>query len=264
MLTLDRSDIERTGLTQVADILREISINGPSLSLNTNNGNTSGNSSVNLRNCQANRTLVLVNGRRWVSDNGLAGSVDLSSIPTAAVERIEILKDGASALYGSDALCGVINIQTRRSFDGAQVDAYYGEYDDGDGGREAYSFTVGGSGDRYSGLLNLSYTKQNPVSAGDRDISAVPLFGFPSNVSAPGRASPVGPFGNFTVPGRGNIILDPNRPGCVVNQPCAPGTADDFRAFNFLTDGYNFAPDNYLIQPQKTYSVFGQVGYLAY
>lgn len=261
VLSLERADLERTGLTQVADILREISVNGPSLSLNTNNGNTSGNSSVNLRNCASNRTLVLVNGKRWVTDNGLAGAVDLSTIPVSAIERIEILKDGASALYGSDALCGVINIQTRKSFDGAQADAYYGRYDEGDGQREAYSFTVGGSGDRFSSLLNLSYTKQESVSAGDREISAVPLFGFPANVSAPGRASPTGPFGNFTVPGRGNITLDPSRPGCLPNQLCAPATANDFRTFNFLTDGYNFAPDNHLVQPQQTRSLFGSVAY---
>lgn len=262
VLSLSRQEIERTGLTQLADILRDLSVNGPSLSLNTNNGNTSGNSSVNLRNCASNRTLVLVNGRRWVSGNGLDGTVDLSSIPLAAVDRIDVLKDGASALYGSDAICGVINVQTRTDFEGAEFSAYRGQYDEGDGERESYDFTIGGSTDRWSGLINLSYTEQGAVSAGARDISAIPLFGFPANVSAPGRASPVGPYGNFTVTGRGNIILDPNRPGCQVNQVCAPtvGT-NDFRTFNFLTDGYNFAPDNYLIQPQKTYAVFGQTSY---
>ncbi|MGQ0800803.1 MAG: TonB-dependent receptor plug domain-containing protein, partial [Pseudomarimonas sp.] len=261
VLSISRNDLDRSGLTQIADVIREISVNGPSLSLATNNGNTSGNSSVNLRNCASNRTLVLVNGRRWVSDNGLAGSVDLSSIPLAAVDRIEVLKDGASALYGSDAICGVINIHTRNSFDGAQGNAYFGEYDEGDGQRESYSFTVGGGSDRYSGLLSMAYTDDRSVSAGDREISAIPLFGFPANVSAPGRASPVGPFGNFTVPGRGNIILDPNNPGCRPNQVCAPASANDFRPFNFLTDGYNFAPDNHLLQPQKTRSLFGQVSY---
>lgn len=262
VLSITRQEIERTGLTQLADIMRELSVNGPSLSLNTNNGNTSGNSSVNLRNCASNRTLVLVNGRRWVSNNGLDGTVDLSSIPLAAVDRIDVLKDGASALYGSDALCGVINIQTRTNFEGAQATAYIGRYQQGDGEREAYSFTIGGASDRWSGLLNMSYTQQDEVSAGDRAISAVPLFGFPANVSSPGRASPVGPFGNFNVPGRGNITLDPNRPGCQVNQVCAPtvGTTD-FRNYNFLTDGYNFAPDNHLVQPQKTYALFGQASY---
>ncbi|WP_337244241.1 TonB-dependent receptor [Luteimonas sp. gir] len=260
VLSITRQELEATGLNQVSDVLREISANGPSLSLNTNNGNTSGNSSVNLRNCAANRTLVLVNGRRWVSDNGLSGSVDLNSIPFAAVERVEVLKDGASALYGSDAICGVVNIQTRRDFDGAQFNANYGQYSQGDGARESYDFTVGGSTERFSGLLSLSYNKQDSVSAGDRDISAVPLYGFPSTVSAPGRASPVGPYGNFTVAGR-NLILDPSNPGCLPNQVCSPAAQSDFRPFNFLTDGYNFAPDNYLVQPQKTYSVFGQVGY---
>lgn len=261
VLAISREELQRSGLTQVADVLREISVNGPSLSLNTNNGNTSGNSSVNLRNCFSNLTLVLVNGRRWVSSNALDGSVDLSSIPMAAVERIEVLKDGASALYGSDAICGVVNIQTRRDFDSAQFNAYYGQFSQGDGARKSYDFTVGGASDRFSGLLNLAYTEQDGVSAGARDISAIPLYGFPASVSTPGRASPTGPYGNFTVPGLGNIILDPSRPGCLPNQACAPGTAGDFRPFNFLTDGYNFAPDNHLVQPQRTYSLFGQASY---
>ncbi|MEF3082782.1 TonB-dependent receptor [Luteimonas sp. SMYT11W] len=260
VLAITRQELEATGLTQVADVLREISANGPALSLNTNNGNTSGNSSVNLRNCGANRTLVLVNGRRWVSDNGLSGSVDLNSIPFAAIERVEVLKDGASALYGSDAICGVVNIQTRRDFDGAQFNANYGQYTDGDGARETYDFTLGGSTERFSGLLSMSYNKQEAISAGDREISAVPLFGFPATVSTPGRASPVGPYGNFTVAGR-NIILDPSRPGCLPNQVCTAATRGDFRNYNFLTDGYNFAPDNYLVQPQKSYSLFGQASY---
>lgn len=261
VLSFERADIEKTGLTSLAEVLKEISVNGPSLSLNTNNGNTSGNSGVNLRNCASNRTLVLVNGKRWVSNNGLAGSVDLSSIPLAAVERFEVLKDGASALYGSDALCGVINIQTRSDFDGMEVSAYYGEYDEGDGERQSYSLTAGGSNDKFSGMFNVAYTEQKPVFAGDRTISAVPLFGFPANVSSPGRASGVGPFGNFTVTGRGNITLDPTKPGCRANQVCAPTSAADFKPFDFQTDGYNFAPDNYLTQPQKAYSAFGQMGY---
>lgn len=262
VLSIERAELERTGLTQVADILRELSINGPSLSLNTNNGNTSGNSSVNLRNCASNLTLVLVNGRRWVSNNGLGGAVDLGSIPTSAIERIEVLKDGASALYGSDALCGVINIQTRTSFDGAEARAYYGQFEQGDGQRESYDFTVGGSGERFSTLLNVALTEQKAVMAGDREIAAVPLFGFPATVSSPGRASPSGPYGQFPVSGR-TLTLDPSQAGCLLNQNCRdiPGIANAFRPYNFLTDGYNFAPDNYLSQPQKTRSLFGQARY---
>ena len=260
VLSFERADIEKTGLTSIAEVLKEISVNGPSLSLNTNNGNTSGNSSVNLRNCDSSRTLVLVNGKRWVSDNGLGGSVDLSSIPLAAVERFEVLKDGASALYGSDALCGVINVQTRNDFEGMEVNTYYGETDDGDGERQAYSITAGGSNEKFSGMFNVAYSEQKAIFAGDREISAVPLFGFPANVSSPGRASGTGPFGNITVRGV-NLTLDPSKPGCAANQLCAPGTASSFKPYDFRTDGYNFAPDNYLVQPQKVYSAFGQMGY---
>lgn len=261
VLVLSREQIERTGLTQIADILREISVNGPSLSLNTNTGNPSGNSNVNLRNCAPNRTLVLVNGRRWVSSNALTGSVDLSSIPLAAVENIQVLKDGASALYGSDALCGVINVQTRRNFDGAEAESYYGQYAQGDGARISASFTIGGTTDRWSTLLNVGYTEQDPVSAADRAISAVPLFGFPATVSTPGRASPVGPFGTFTVPGGPALTLNPSRPGCVANRLCAPASVGDFRPFNFQTDGYNFAQETFLIQPQNTRNLFAQTSY---
>ncbi len=189
VLTINREELERTGLTQVGDILKELAINGPSLSLNTNNGNTSGIVRVNLRGCGAQRTLVLVNGKRWISDVGLGGSVDLSSIPFAAVDRVEILKEGASALYGTDAICGVINITTRTNWSGEQFKAYYGQYDQDDGMRKAYDFTVGKAEERWSVLFNASYTTQDAVSAANRDIAAVPLFGFPANTSTPGRAS---------------------------------------------------------------------------
>lgn len=263
VLTLRRADIEKTGLTQVADVLKQISVAGPAISLNTNNGNTSGNSGVNLRNCGSDRTLVLVNGRRWVSSNGLGGAVDLSSIPLAAVDRIEVLKDGGSALYGSDALCGVINIQTRQNFEGAVAKAYMGQYSDGDGLRQAYDVTVGGNGDRWNALLSVGYTKQDSVMAGDREISAVPLFGFPGNTAFPGRASGIGPNGSFNIASRGGVqILNQGAKGCVTGVRCSPTVANtDFHTFNFVTDGYNFAPDNYLIQPQTTRSLFAQAGY---
>jgi iron complex outermembrane receptor protein len=258
VLTIDRAELERTGLTQVADILKELSINGPSLSLNTNNGNTSGVTRVNLRGCGSNRTLVLVNGKRWISDVGLGGSVDLSSIPFAAVERVEVLKEGASALYGTDAICGVINITTKSNFSGAQLKAYYGQYDQDDGARKAYDFTFGHATDRWSALLNASYTKQDAVSAGNRAISAVPLYGFGANTSTPGRASTTTPYGRYTV---GGVVytLDPTKPGCQLNQLCT--SKSDFKVYDFNTDGYNFAPVNYLNQPEDTKALFGEGTY---
>jgi iron complex outermembrane receptor protein len=257
VFALERADLERTGLTSIVDVLSEITTNGASLGLSVNNGNTNGTSRVDLRNCGSNRTLVLVNGRRWVTE--LNGNVDLSTIPFAAVERIEVLKDGASSIYGTDAICGVINITMRDGFDGAEASAYVGQNSYGDGKREAYDLTAGASGERWNGFVNISYTNQDAILASERDISNVPLYGFPANTSAPGRASATTAWGTFNVAALGGIVtLDPNKPGCRPNQPCAPATAGDFRLYDFRTDGYNFAPENYLVQPQETHSVYSQ------
>ena len=132
VFALEREDLERTGLTSIVDILTDLTSNGATIGLAVNNGNGNGVSHVDLRNCGSNRTLVLVNGRRWVSE--LGGSVDLSTIPFAAVERIEVLKDGASSIYGTDAICGVINITMRDTFDGTQVSAYVASLSGGEVG----------------------------------------------------------------------------------------------------------------------------------
>src|SRR5688572_639126 len=145
ILTLSRQDIQKQGVTSVADVLQRISSNGAALNANFNNGGD-GSSGISLRNLGEGRTLVLVNGRRWTQ--GLDGSVDLNTIPAAMIERVEVLKDGASTIYGSDAIAGVVNVITRSNFDGAEAGAYLGQYSQGDGTREAYDFTLGASNDR--------------------------------------------------------------------------------------------------------------------
>ena len=113
VLSLTRADIEKQGVTSVADILQRIAANGAALNRTFNNGGD-GSSGISLRNLGSDRTLVLVNGRRWTT--GLDGSVDLNTIPTAMVERIDVLKDGASTIYGSDAIAGVVNFILKRDF----------------------------------------------------------------------------------------------------------------------------------------------------
>src|SRR5262249_38518979 len=100
---LSREDLDRTGMTNVGDVLQAlIPANGQTLNRNINNGEHMGELRLNLRGLGDNRTLVLVNGQRWVT--ALDGAVDISTIPLALVERVEVLKDGASAIYGSDAI----------------------------------------------------------------------------------------------------------------------------------------------------------------
>ena len=138
--TLTRADIERTALTSVGDVVAQITASGSSFNRTRNasgndgfpsdgGGTGAGATTVDLRNLGTKRVLVLVDGMRWVNESsasGVGGATDLNTIPLAIVERIEVLEDGASSLYGSDAIAGVVNIITRRNFDGAQVTLNYG------------------------------------------------------------------------------------------------------------------------------------------
>ncbi|GAB3341734.1 TonB-dependent receptor plug domain-containing protein [Marilutibacter aestuarii] len=172
VLSISRQDIEQQGFNSVADILQNISaVGSPAISRTSplSSGEAVGGQYIDLRNLGANRTLILVNGKRLgITNDGLQ---DVASIPTAMVERIEVLKDGASTIYGSDAIAGVINIITRKNFEGAEANAYISQYDQGDGERQQYSFVVGQTGDRGSVTLGVEYTKEDPVWARDRWFS---------------------------------------------------------------------------------------------
>ena len=261
VLVVSADDIARSGLVSVGDVLKEIATNGASLGLQTNNGNTNGVVRVDLRNCGANRTLVLVDGKRWVSN--INGAVDISTIPMAAIKQIEVLKDGASSIYGTDAICGVVNIITDNQFEGVQLSAYNGEYSEGDGKRESYTATIGTTSAKGSVLLSANYTQQGEVMGGDREISSVPIFGLPARVSAAGgRASPTTPNGQFrgTKDGvTGSYTLKDGATGCVPNQAC--NSLADFKLYDPNTDGYNFAPVNYLVQPSETRSLYVLANY---
>ena len=172
VITLSRQSIERQGFTSVADVLQNLtSVGSPAISRAEAlaSGENVGGYYVDIRNLGATRTLVLVNGRRLGATTG--GYQDLSQIPMSAIDRIEVLKDGASAIYGSDAIAGVVNVITRKRYEGAEASAYLGEYGEGDGGKQQYSFTMGSSGDRGGVTLSVEYSKEEPVFARDRWFS---------------------------------------------------------------------------------------------
>ena len=175
VLTISRQDIERQGFQSVADILQNISAVGtPPISRASplSAGEAAGGTFISLRNLGAARTLVLMNGRRLgITTSGLA---DISQVPASAVERIEVLKDGASSIYGSDAIAGVINIITRSNYEGAQVSAYYGQYGEGDGGVTRADGVMGFTGDRGSLTVAAEWVKEDVVKAADRPYSAFP------------------------------------------------------------------------------------------
>ncbi|HQY37068.1 MAG TPA: TonB-dependent receptor [Pseudomonadota bacterium] len=263
VLVIERAELARTGLTSIGDILQELTSAGATLNSSINNAGN-GETRADLRNLGSNRVLVLVNGRRWVqsASGGVIGTgVDLSTIPISIVERVEVLKDGASSIYGSDAIAGVINITTRDTFDGAEASAYIGEYDEGDGRTESYDFTLGATTDRSSVVLNVSYTKQEVVGAGDREISAVPTFGLPSGTVYPGGPSSTTPQGRFGFGAGGNRLPDGSAGTLTLSDGQSGDSASDFRPFSTATDGYNFAPDNYLLTPQERIGLYAQGRY---
>ena len=260
VFTLDRAAIQAQGLTSIGDVIQNLTANGSTLNTTFNNGGN-GETRVSLRNLGSNRTLVLVNGRRWVGGTGLGGAVDLNTIPTAAVERIEVLKDGASSIYGSDAIAGVVNIILRKDFVGSEANAYYGQFDKGDGKRESFDFTIGSSSDRFSTLFGAAYVKEEPVFAGNRDISAFPIFR--TGLAAGSSTTPNGRFALCFAPN----TINPVTGRCSGTERRPNGTPGQFTyndgqsGLNWRNrtgaDLYNYAPDNYLLTPQERVSIFG-------
>ncbi|MEO8365482.1 MAG: TonB-dependent receptor [Pseudoxanthomonas sp.] len=249
VFTMSREDIQAQGLTSVGDVIQNLTAQGSSLNTTYNNGGT-GETTVSLRNLGSNRTLVLVNGKRWVGGTGgLSSRVDLNTIPTAAVERIEVLKDGASSIYGSDAIAGVVNVILRNNYEGAEANAYIGQFQQGDGKRQSYDFTVGSSSDRWSSMLGVGYVKEDAVGAGDRRISAVPKFG-----ATPGfGGSSTSPDGKFCI--NDPVTFTCSQPDGQAGSFTPTGTGT-FRRNLGTADNYNFAPDNFLITPQERISLF--------
>lgn len=216
---ISRTDIEKQGFQSVGDILQNIAATGsPALSRSAplNAGESPGGTYVDLRNLGPERTLVLLNGRRLgVNNDGLQ---DLATIPSSMVERIEVLKDGASSLYGSDAIAGVINIITRRNFEGAEANAYYGQYGEGDGAVQSFDFTIGTRGERSSIVFGAQYDKEDPVWAKDRAWSR---FSYPGQDEA-NNYTPVGAIGS---------IRNPNGAGwLVLREGGDPANLADYRA----------------------------------
>ena len=169
---ISSADISASGITNVENLLQEMSFSAGVAGNATNAYWTSGGygtAQVNLRGLGIKRTLVLLNGRRVVGGGtGANSSVDLNMIPTAMIERIEVLKDGASAVYGADAVAGVVNIITKKAFSGAELSVKAGMADKGDAENQDLSLTLGGEFDKGNVVVNLSYGNTSVVRQSDR------------------------------------------------------------------------------------------------
>lgn len=216
VLTISRQEIENQGFQSVADILQNITAAGsPPLSRASplSTGENAGGAAIDLRGLGATRTLVLVNGKRLgVSTSGLQ---DISTIPAVMIERIEVLKDGASAVYGSDAIAGVVNIITRSNFQGLRGSVYYGQQSEGDGEIERYDLLMGATSDRGSITVGVEYAKEGEVWQRDRPFSAYPLGSRHPDQSW----TPVGAYGGFVSSPTSNPLPGITYPAPTDNNP---------------------------------------------
>ncbi|WP_444932249.1 TonB-dependent receptor plug domain-containing protein [Microbulbifer sp. SSSA002] len=167
---VDSEAITRSGVGTIDELLNQLpSMGTTGINSNDNNGGA-GLSFVELRNLGSARTLVLVNGRRFVSSSsGVSSAVDMNNIPVDMIDRIEVLTDGASAVYGSDAVAGVINIVMKDSFEGVRINARAGATEEGGGENGEISITFGGESDRGKFIANISHSKRDEITYNDRD-----------------------------------------------------------------------------------------------
>jgi len=266
---VDAQDIAKTGLSSINDVLQRLPSSGGGANSKFNNSGNLGNppdgggvgagaAEIDLRYLSSRRTLVLVDGLRFVpgaSASGVPPSVDLNAIPDSMIERVEVLQDGASAVYGSDAIAGVVNIITKQHQKGIIASAQYGQYQQGDGETQNYSLSWGnGDSHRLSVVVGGNYVKQGGVSAGDRAISRFPAP-YGSSCADGGCSSflPNGRYIGSIFPNGGDETL--------INAPTNTPTIANFRDFVSPADRFNFAPFNYMQIPLDRYGLFVNAKY---
>ncbi|MBL8297199.1 MAG: TonB-dependent receptor [Rhodanobacteraceae bacterium] len=256
VFVIDKGQIEKTGKLTVGDLLQTTpAIAGGATATNgaVNNGGGTGAATIDLRGLGTARTLILVNGRR------LAGPApDVNAIPINLIERVEVLKDGASAIYGSDAIGGVVNFILRKDYQGIEFAVDYGIADADDGQRKGVTMTLGHTSDKGSLMVGFNYNKQDAVSAADREYSANALYLSSGSVAAGGSSRT--PRGRIFLPS--NLIAQFNCPansnGSVTRIAGRSGSSvSDYKCYDPATDAFNFqAVGNLQLTPQERGALF--------
>ncbi len=177
IVRIDREEINRSGAETVGELLRRLPQNNSgSFDEKFQNSFAPGTSGISLRGMGMQYTLVLVDGRRLgnhsMAQNMTTSFSDLNGVPLAVVDRVEVMLDGASAIYGSDAVAGVVNIITRDNFDGLEINVGYSNTTDDDMATQRYSITAGTVSENGNAWVTLDYMQRNSVQMDDRDFSA--------------------------------------------------------------------------------------------
>lgn len=274
--------LDNSGITNLGDILQDLPITGsaPNSQFNVP-GNSgfpqdgagigAGSVQLSLRNIGAKRTLILVDGKRWVagsSASGVPSTVDLNTVPDNVVKRIEILQDGASAVYGSDAIGGVVNIITNSDYEGFKVDMQTGEYlSDDDGASSNISALWGTGNDTTHVVMSLSYADEKSIETAKRDRSAFPNPDVSSCDVPDTRCSSftpqsrvvLGPNFNFTSLALNDGVLNDGGANIPVFDPDDPFGGDFHQFTSADRFNYNGPGFNFLRTPNERTNVYATV-----
>ena len=261
--TITREQIELSGENSAADIIRGMTFNSSGSYRPQSGSSFQGTASVSLRGIGSNRTLVLVDGRRLPKSPRTGSTQDLNTIPAAAIESIEILTDGASAVYGSDAIGGVINIITRKDFNGVEImlGGQQVSLPENGGEREEGHVIFGTSNDTSSLLAGISWNDREIIFARDFYFNQIGASTFANNfrnVSEAGNETGgySGVLGGCDFPGTGYYILNPGAD----NERCAYDftleSADEASIDNrsIFVKGKHAINDNWEIWANANYS----------
>ena len=258
VVTIDSAAIKASGKLTLGDLVQQLpAVTGGGINPQVNNGGGSGSSSIGLRGLGPNRTLILVDGHRVLNK-------DVNSIPASAIEHIDVLTTGASSVYGSDAVGGVVNFILKRNYQGAQFSANYGESDHNDGAQHGYTFTFGQTSDKGSIMGGVDYNKMDSISSSARKFSTNAVSLTTTGHGALSRfvgGSSSSPYGHIQIP----AALAGAYPGCtsgfLARNPGASGAnaLTDYHCYQNSgpnSDKFNYAAVNLITTPQERTNVF--------
>lgn len=282
MVTVTSEQIQQSGIVTVEQFLNNLPQVTPGISSQSNNPSSNGRAFIDLRGLGSGRNLVLINGRRGMGSTG-GGTVDTNTIPTALIDRVEVITGGAATTYGADAVSGVVNFIMKNRFEGFELDAQTRKTEQNDGEETTASMTLGSAlgGGRGSAVLSAGYFKRAAIYKGARDFSAqasTATGAFPGGsisvgTNTPTQAAVDAIFGANTCNTNGGargfgfnpdgtlfctgVDGNPNRN--VVNYR-GPQSAI---ATRFFPDSfsYNFEPDNILVLPLERWSIYSALNY---
>ena len=241
---LTAADIQRSGKTSVAELLTDLAANGAgTLGTGFAGAFANGASGISLRGLTVGATLVLIDGHRMapypLSDDAQRAFVDVSAIPFDAIESIEVLKSGASSLYGSDAIAGVINIKLKKNLTGTRLSAEVGDTQHGGGKTKRATFSTGIGdldADGYNAFITAEWRKQNPIYVSDREQFGYAnrdwrarggnnlTLGVPTNLNS------------FLTPASSPFLYNPTNP----NNPAGVNNVDNPANYSFIDPSCNF------------------------